>query len=293
MTDAAFSQVDWDSHERSIQKYISTTDSRQKFLVKFLHRWLPVGKQVHRYNPIIYSSQCPSCDEPVEDFHHFLSCPCPERRKWQSNLRTAIRHCTARMNTNPILVDLLIDGIHHWLHQTPDPPTPFSNTYEPLITSQTHIGWDQLIFGRWSLLWQQLQQQHLQHHNIQQTPYNSGCAWTSAIITVIWTHCQDEWKHRNNALHGHDQETQRQARLDKARRRIRALYQFKHQCFPHAQTHWFYPTPETHFSRESTPHRLENWLAAYEDRIHQQVQSNQSNRQQGQRIIDDYFTRIP
>ncbi|KAG7352859.1 hypothetical protein IV203_008907 [Nitzschia inconspicua] len=79
MSGAAFADIDWQSHERSVNTF---KDGSHMFLVKFLHGWLPVGKLVSRNDPVKYPSVCPSCDEPVEDFKHFLICPNPERRKW-------------------------------------------------------------------------------------------------------------------------------------------------------------------------------------------------------------------
>ncbi|KAG7345507.1 hypothetical protein IV203_033038 [Nitzschia inconspicua] len=41
MSEAAFADVDWQSHERSVNTF---KDSPHVFLIKFLHGWLPVGK---------------------------------------------------------------------------------------------------------------------------------------------------------------------------------------------------------------------------------------------------------
>ncbi|KAG7358422.1 reverse transcriptase RNA-dependent DNA polymerase [Nitzschia inconspicua] len=46
MLEAAFADIDWQSHERSVKTF---KDGPQIFLVKFLHGWLPVGKLVSRY----------------------------------------------------------------------------------------------------------------------------------------------------------------------------------------------------------------------------------------------------
>jgi hypothetical protein len=85
LSEEAVSQIDWDSHTQSIRTLHITS---RTFLVKFRHKWLPVGKQIHRYNPSILSSHCPSCQFPVEDFDHTFRCQDPWRRSWQSKLRT-------------------------------------------------------------------------------------------------------------------------------------------------------------------------------------------------------------
>ncbi|KAG7366954.1 hypothetical protein IV203_029624 [Nitzschia inconspicua] len=89
MSEAAFVDIDWQSHERSVNTF---KDGPHIFLVKFLHGWLPVGKLVSRYNPVKYPSVCPSCDEPIEDSKHFLTCPNPEPCKWHAALKTSLWH---------------------------------------------------------------------------------------------------------------------------------------------------------------------------------------------------------
>jgi len=109
MDEGAFSEIDWNSHEQTVRSFQSGT---RIFLVKFLHRWLPVGKHVSRYDPTKYRGNCHSCDEPVEDFHHFLSCPDPERKEWQSTLRTKIRERCKYPKTDAALLDLLLYGFN-------------------------------------------------------------------------------------------------------------------------------------------------------------------------------------
>ncbi|KAG7371347.1 hypothetical protein IV203_019917 [Nitzschia inconspicua] len=64
MSEAAFADIDWQSHEHSVNTF---KDGPHIFLLTFLHGWLPVGKLVSRYNLVKYASACLSCDEPVED----------------------------------------------------------------------------------------------------------------------------------------------------------------------------------------------------------------------------------
>jgi hypothetical protein len=57
MDEGAFSEIDWNSHEQTVRSFQSGT---RIFLVKFLHRWLPVGKHVSRYDPTKYRGNCRS-----------------------------------------------------------------------------------------------------------------------------------------------------------------------------------------------------------------------------------------
>lgn len=281
-----FSQIDWKSHEQAINAFQASTPT---FLVKFLHRWLPIGRHVHRYNSDLYQGHCPSCPTPVEeDFHHFLSCPNPERQKWQSTLRMSIIKVT-HTHTDPELVQILVDGIHHWLRQTPDPPTSNSPAYTQLLQSQAAIGWSQLLMGRWSNHWQRMQLRYLHHHKIEYTHTNHGSNWCSLIIKTIWTECHKEWIVRNQALHGHDSATTTEARLSKAQKEIRALYNLKSKCFSQVRHTRFYSSPEIHFEKETQPHRLENWIHLNKALILNQALHRKNNTATGQHHIDDYF----
>jgi hypothetical protein len=286
ISDAAFMQIDWESYKSAINKF------RQKhttFITKFLSKWLPVGKQVHRYNPALYSSRCPSCECPVEDFNHAFRCP--ERRQWQSLLRQDLLRFLHHTNTNPILIDLLINGLNHWLRNTEAPPTSPSSRYNSLVESQTDIGWDQLIFGRWSSLWTTHQDTYLQRQHYALTPKNHGTGWTTKIITIIWSHCYDEWITRNQALHGFDQQTRQRARVEQAQYKIRALYKLKSKCTRYVQAAWFHPSPEDHFKDSLQPSQLEHWLAINEARIISHVAHQQRNANHGQRAITDFYSR--
>ncbi|KAG7366908.1 hypothetical protein IV203_029578 [Nitzschia inconspicua] len=238
MSEAAFVDIDWQSHERSV---ITFKDGPHIFLVKFLHGWLPVGKLVSRYDPVKYPSVCPSCDEPIEDSKHFLTCPNPERRKWHAALKTSLRHRCA-----PIPEHRVPERIAHLLH------------------SQTTIGWDNFLLGRWFKHWTTLQLQYLQRNHIEVKNKNHGLSWSSNIIRLIWDHCYKEWKTRNKARHGKDADDKAQRQLEKAHRSIRDLYDLKPKCSLKAQRHYFYSTVEDHFRRDADASSLENWLETYE-----------------------------
>jgi hypothetical protein len=195
-------------------------------------------------------------------------------------------------DTNPVLVELIMEGLYHWFNQTSYPPTSPSTPYEDLVTSQSNIGWDQLLLGRWSFHWVSHQSSYLHRTNTPHTHSNNGTKWLSAIIKLIWTHCRDEWLVRNAVLHGNTQQSKHQARLHRAQFRIRSLYELRRLCSPITRARWFYPTVEIHFDREKTPHQLENWISLNEARIHTQAAYRQLHQRTGQRSIHDYFPPI-
>jgi hypothetical protein len=289
LSEVAVSRISWTSRAQAIRKL---PDHQQHLMVKFLSKWLPVGKQINRYNPAAYPSQCPSCSCAIEDFDHAFPCPDPSRRRWRTDLRQALLRRTDRSNTDPALVDLVINGLHHWFQNTPSAPVPRFARYETLVEHQISIGWDQLIFGRWSTLRATHQSSYLQRQKILPTPTSHGTGWTSRIISLIWTHCHNVWLDRNQALHGHNQQTKHLARLHRVQFRIRALYDLRNQCSQCVCYCWIYPSIEDHFSRVPDPTQLEDWLALNEARILRHVASRLHTLHIGQQHITDYFTSI-
>ncbi|KAG7373291.1 hypothetical protein IV203_034015 [Nitzschia inconspicua] len=112
MSEDAFADINWQSHERSVNTFI---DGPHIFLVKFLHGWLPVGKVISRYDPAKYPGACPSCDEAIKDFKHFLTFPNPEHHKWHA--ASSIQKRNESLNTDPAVLDLLLWCLNHWLQE--------------------------------------------------------------------------------------------------------------------------------------------------------------------------------
>jgi hypothetical protein len=173
-----------------------------------------------------------------------------------------------------------------FLHST----SRYEGPYPPLVEDQQCIGWNQLLFGRWSTLWTTHQTSYIQRRNIHVTSTNQGDGWSSQVIALIWKHCYQAWIDRNHALHGHTRQTKNLARCHRAQYRLRALYDLKHQCSQFVCNFWFYPSLDEHLSREPDPTKLENWLAANEARIHRHVAHRHAHHSSGQQHITDFFS---
>ncbi|KAG7367959.1 hypothetical protein IV203_030702 [Nitzschia inconspicua] len=216
MSEAAFADIDWQSHERSINTF---KDGPHIFLVKFLHPW-------------------------------------EKRRKWLAALKTSLWHRCESVDTDRALLYLLLWGLNHWLQGTPIPAHRVPERIPHLLDSQTTKGWDNFLLGRWSKHWTTLQLQYLQRNHIEVKKKNHGLSWSSNIIRLMWDHCYKEWKTRNSARHGKDVEDKAQRRLETAHRGIRDLYDLKPRCSLQAQQHYFYPTVEDHFCRDTNTRSL-------------------------------------
>jgi hypothetical protein len=140
--------------------------------------------------------------------------------------------------------DILITGIHHWLHQLPFPTHCFPHHWQELITSQANIGWKQLLLGRFSTNWTAFHLRHLQQNHLTITDFNHGTIWLSKMITIIWNHCHNLWESRKNDTHGDDSETQKKILLEQVQQRMAVMYPLKSRCHSSDRTKWFYPTLE-------------------------------------------------
>jgi hypothetical protein len=76
------------------------------------------------------------------------------------------------------------------------PESPYPQ-YDSLVASQSSIGRNQMLFGRWSIRWTKHQYVYLQQNNISLTPQNHGPGWSSRRtqedswfirvgVTVFW-----------------------------------------------------------------------------------------------------------
>jgi hypothetical protein len=60
-------------------------------------------------------------------------------------------------------MEILINGLYHWFHNTAIPKYTYLAQYHSLINQQEKLGWHQLLLGRFGNLWSALQNSHLQH----------------------------------------------------------------------------------------------------------------------------------
>jgi hypothetical protein len=185
----------------------------QSFLVKMLHQILPIGTLIHRYDLVKYIIGCPSCREHNETYDNLFQFHHPSRVGWKTQLKATLLKFTDETNSHHLLQDILVTGIHNWIHSLPFPTHQYPSDWHELIDSQCQIGWKQLLLARFSVKWLKYQAQHLWIKNIPFTNFNYGPLWLSTLIIRIWNHCYALWESGNKDKHGHDTETERAALL--------------------------------------------------------------------------------
>ena len=244
-----FQSIDWESHGIVVRSHFL----RRHFVIKFLHQWLPLGHLRSRYASY-YSATCPSCSEPThEDQDHFLRCP---NRSWLGALLDALRDFWQDNHVDPSLRSLLTEYLHSWFSSSPPSPLLPTSPFYTLQRTQLQIGLDQLILGRFSLLWSTHQDSF--SASSPDTAI-SGPRFVTGTIKIVWAHTYKLWLTRNEALHGSTPQTHETAAYDQAKCEVAALYAIRHTVLPRDAS-LFYDSLDTHFSIDTTSVALRSWL---------------------------------
>jgi hypothetical protein len=255
-----FEEIDWGAHE---QAGANCQDVPNGFLAKFLHRLLPVGTRLVKYDAVRYSSKCPSCGEEEEDQDHLLRCQNPERARWQGSVKKEIHSYFTRTDTYEGIRDVLIQGLHAWFNEACFPIHRFRGELKNLARSQGRIGWGQVFYGRMSTQWNTVQVASLHRRQIPVNHRNSGQVWLSNLIRLIWKQCHAEWKVRNEARHGHDEETRKAAKLADLKITLTFLYRLRDDVLPADRNKFFYTNVDEHVEREPTVKNQQDWVTTY------------------------------
>ena len=152
--------------------------------------------------------------------------PSITRNKWRSSFLLSTRKRAENENTDPILVHILLAGIRSYLTDEPFPShecTQYSEPYQHLLRSQSSIGWDHLVRGRFSSLWADLQ--HDFSFRTKPALKFDPAKWHRKLVNPMLVECHDLWILRNGERHGTERRQQRTKRLEQLERDLRDLYQ--------------------------------------------------------------------
>ena len=218
-TRETFDKVDWTVHGRAINRF----DNKFTTLVKMLHGILPVGRRVHKYDPI-YLKSCPTCHCEEEVPAHLPICPHESREAWRQKLKSNFKKKLEKAHTEPPLIQIATDGLQAFLDNTDLAMQPYDPTYHDLVEEQNEIGWDNFMKGRWSKHWTQMQDDYLSDTKLK-TNKNNGTAWATNMVSTLWTDWFQLWTMRNEDRHGKDKTAQAQAKREQVIREVSFLYQ--------------------------------------------------------------------
>mmetsp|Transcript_6236 Transcript_6236/g.17580 ORF Transcript_6236/g.17580 Transcript_6236/m.17580 type:complete len:210 (-) Transcript_6236:28-657(-) len=165
-------------------------------------------------------------------------------------------------HTKPELQVILTHALKSVLSGSPPPDPSDFPTESQLISMHQELGWQQLFFGRFVKSWRHLQEQHL-HTVPHRKSHHKGTTWVTGITKILWTHVHNNWTLRNDARHGHDQETKEQKCIEQAQREIVAIYSTRTEVMPRDRA-CFYPSTDTHFTHETTSRQLRQWINTWQ-----------------------------
>jgi hypothetical protein len=207
-TASTYSSIHWSAFYRSFKKRKLTSQLR---LQKFSNGWLPVGRIRHRINPD-FPDSCPSCWGRNETSDHIMRCRDHRRAELHYSQLDDLDDHLSKTNTPQSLATAIIKGITGW-YRNPNYQIPIprydrisSNTVlRKALTDQNTIGWGRMYSGQISQDFQTVhnvdrpQGSHNRHANAA-----TLSDWASKLITLFFDQVEDQWKLRNEALHGRD-----------------------------------------------------------------------------------------
>jgi hypothetical protein len=219
--DWTFNSIDWDPQAKALSKL---TYTQEQFATKLAHNLLPTRRHMKRIKQT-ESDLCPSCLETEETTTHIFACI--HRIQWHADFIASLRKVLDKLNTQPDLKMMLLQGISGAIHDPTFelPTTDREANFEILASSQNDIGCSQMIRGRFSIHWSQLQQAHIEQDDEICGEKFTGPRWLEHVLFHLWTSLYLAWKLRNADLHGIDTADRERKSKAKLRPQVVALYQ--------------------------------------------------------------------
>jgi hypothetical protein len=172
--------------------------------------------------PINWCHSCSSKENPVvEDSAHFRKCSAPSRLKWRTEAISNMSKLLRDSDTAPPLQELLLEGLTAMIHGKPATSIKVDPAVADVAAAQAVIGWDQILKGRFSKLWQQTQARYL---GSRATRISNGSTGMIKVIAAWFQECFQLWTLRNQHRHGHDLATQLQAEAAQTIRELELFY---------------------------------------------------------------------
>ena len=234
--------------------------------MKWTHRLLPVGYVVHRRHAR-ESPYCPACGE-FGDHDHFLQCDHASRHDLKRKLITDLCCDLEHPHFDPVLCDILLEGVLSVLHSDPFPFHKFSTRYQSLCQSQSNLGWVNLLKGFCSIHWRRLHNDYsVQNFHCNQIDQLGPLKLLRLLIRNI----QSIWKFRNFQRHGADNELHQSELSHQTIDTIVDLYELCDRILP-CNKHLFFPSIDDHLSKPQSS--LCAWVANHSEQLfrsHQQA----------------------
>jgi hypothetical protein len=225
--------IDWTAYSQSLQAFKKC----RSHMVKFVHGILPTNDRLNKIDGGL--RKCPSCQASSEDHVHILRCPHPQREIWRKSFLTAINEFCDTTNTFSPLKHLLSEVARSIITDT-DPSGIMENIDQyprelhGVIRQQSAIGWTQVLYGRLSKQWGNAYYTHSDVPTDADSKRDGS--WQVGLIKIMWQKWRELWHDRNEALHGYDAASRKQAETLEVRRQLNSIYAQRHLLEPRVQS---------------------------------------------------------
>lgn len=277
--DETIDSINWRCQGRAL---ISLRGRQQKTMLKFIHKWLPINT-AHSIQAVGTGRLCPYCKSCDETHLHFLTCRHLQSSTLWIGAAQQVQQAHKQHPIDPVLKKLLYLAITEW-RTTASPPIPdfIPVAYHQLFKSQSAIGWNHIINGRFSNEWTAV-------HDNNPATTTSGDTWLIVTIKSIWHANYHIWKHRCDTNHGTDAESKRTQALLKLRPQVEQLY--AQQQFLELQDQRIFSKPIAELL-ESPTSTIENWVYKAKPLIKRGIHRANINTKKQHLPIHPYFYKV-
>ena len=164
-------------------------------ITKLMSNNAPTHGTLHKWK-FRSNGQCPFCGVPNEDTKHMLQCTYPKgTERWKKSL-TSLHNWMKRTSTRQDVMEAIINNLQAFRHGYPI-HRYYPQEIQAAITSQSHIGWENFLFGMISPQWHRLQ-----HHEYKTLgTKHSSLKWAGHLIKHLWDIVWQQWKTRCALIH--------------------------------------------------------------------------------------------
>ena len=193
---------------------------------------------------------------------------------------TTIRKHLASIDTDPVLSDILTDGINSVFTGCPISDSSYPLPYRLLCRQQALIGWDNLLRGFASTEWSALEASYQQAHDLKIAP--------AIVFTIhhVWPVLHELWVFRCSQRHARDLERH----TNEVRRQVIAsitdLYNQRHLVLPTDRS--VFPSDLTQHLQSSTSD-LQAWLLNHQSYLRHSISESTRQNLTNTSSLTSYF----
>ena len=140
--------------------------------------------------------KCPRCGAEIETADHVIGCNDPLAVDVFDASLKKLNEWLIKQQTEPVLRQRIIVTLRNWKRGTPEPLRAV--WWDDLWEEQEMIGWHRFMLGFVSKKWALAQQEYYDRVGSRR----NGRRWIASMIQKVWDISWDQWRHRNEKIHG-------------------------------------------------------------------------------------------